>query len=275
MSAQNSKKLRSVDFFATRPVFTQSEFLEAKGAQRRSASTGNNLLAQHVASGRLLRVRRGLYATAAQGHDPSTASVDPYLLASHLTEDAVVAYHAALQFFGKTYSLWRRFHYLTALRLRPFSFQNQEFLPVQTPATLRHLKDWGGGITEVRHAGGRVRVTTLERTLVDLLDSPDKGGGWEEVWRSLEMVEFFDLDAVLQYAFKLGSALTCSRVGFFLDQHRDALMVEDKHLKKLQAHAPKQARYLDGARETGRLVSPWNLVVPERVLTRQWEETGK
>jgi predicted transcriptional regulator of viral defense system len=274
MSAHNSKKLRSIDFFAAHPVFTQQEFLDAKGTQGRSASTSNNLLAQHLTSGRLLRVRRGLYASMMPGHDATRASVDPYLLASHLTEDAVVAYHAALQFYGKTYSVWRRFHYLTALRARPFSFQDQEFLPVQTPAALRRLKDWGGGLAEVRHAGGRVRVTTLERALVDLLDSPDKGGGWEEVWRSLEMVEFFDLDAVLQYAFKLGSALTCARVGFFLDQHRDALMVEDKHLKKLRARVPKQARYLDPAREPGRFVAPWNLVVPERVLSRQWEEPG-
>src|SRR3970040_2338540 len=48
------------------------------------------------------------------------------------------------------------------------------------------------------------------------------------------MVEFFDLDAVASYAVKLGSALTAARVGFFLEQHREALMVEDKHLEPLR-----------------------------------------
>ena len=37
--------------------------------------------------------------------DPNKASVDPYLLASRLTDDAAIAYHAALQFHGKTYSV--------------------------------------------------------------------------------------------------------------------------------------------------------------------------
>ena len=64
------------------------------------------------------------------------------------------------------------------------------------------------GVTEVVRAGLRVRVTTHELTLVDVLDAPRHGGGWEEIWRSLESVEFFDVDAVTDYALKLGSATT-------------------------------------------------------------------
>jgi hypothetical protein len=78
-----------------------------------------------------------------------------------------------------------------------------------------------------------VRATTLERTLVDVLDAPRHGGGWEEIWRSLESVVFFDLDTVADYALKLRSATTAARVGFYLEQHREALMVEEKHLLPL------------------------------------------
>jgi hypothetical protein len=45
-----------------------------------------------------------------------------------------------------------------------------------------------------------LRVAGLERTLVDVLDRPDLSGSWEEIWRSLESVEFFDLDKVVEYA---------------------------------------------------------------------------
>ena len=129
-------------------------------------------------------------------------------------------------------------------------------------------------VTTQRHAGGTVRVTTLERTLVDVLDVPGKAGGWEEVWRSLEMVEFFDLDAVTSYAAKLGSALTAARVGFFLEQRRDALMVEDKHLDRLRRLRPRQPRYLDVRRTPGKLVTSWNLIVPDDVLGRTWADVA-
>jgi predicted transcriptional regulator of viral defense system len=144
----------------------------------------------------------------------------------------------------------------------------------QPPKALLDLPEFGGGIVSEAYAGGEVRVTTLERTLVDVRDAPDLGGGWEEIWRSLEMVEYFDLDAVVAYALELGSALTIARLGFFLEQHRDGLFVEDRHLAPLQEHAPKQPRYLDKTREHGRLVKPWNLVVPERVINRAWEEVA-
>lgn len=266
--------MRSTDYFETHPVFTHEDFVEARASRGTSKRTSSNLLARHLAAGRLVRVRRGLYATVPRGVDPERAAVDPYLIATQLTDDAVLAYHAALQFHGKAYSVWGRFHYLTRLRARPFSFQAMEFVPVQAPVALRALPDLGGGVLELRHAGGIVRVTTLERTMVDVLDAPGKAGGWEEVWRSLQMVEFFDLDAVLDYALRLGSALTVARVGFFLEQHRDALMVEDRHLEAFRQHVPAQPRYLDTDREPGRLVAPWNLVVPEWVLERRWQEVS-
>ncbi|MEW6753135.1 MAG: hypothetical protein AB1505_19475 [Candidatus Latescibacterota bacterium] len=116
-------------------------------------------------------------------------------------------------------------------------------------------------------------MTALERTLVDVLDAPRHGGGWEEIWRSLEAVEFFDLEAVTDYALQLGSAVTVARVGFYLEQHHGELMVEEHHLRRLQEHAPSHPMYLDRSRrESGKLQRRWNLVVPEWVLARAWDE---
>ncbi len=106
-----------------------------------------------------------------------------------------------------------------------------------------------------------------------MLDRPDRGGGWEEVWRSLESVEYFDLDLVVEYALLLGNATTIAKVGFFLDQHRESLMVEKRHLRPLRAHRPRSPHYLDrSTREPGQLIADWNLVVPLQVLERRWGE---
>ncbi len=265
--------MEHLEFFATHPMFTRNEFvIEYTKGGRRSKFTADNLLAQHVAGGRLLRVRRGLYATVPNGVPSDQVEVDPYLMSTKLAEGAVVAYHAALQFHGRAYSMWSRFPYLAWRNQHSFRFRGMEFFSVLFPAKIRKLKDAGGQILEQRYAGGVVRVTTLERTMVDVLDSPTYGGGWEEIWRCLESVEFFDLDAVVAYALRLGSALTIARVGFYLEQHREALLVEDHYLDRLRKRAPLQPRYLGSKRESGKLVSGWNLVVPERVLQRDWEE---
>ncbi len=270
-----SKSVASADFFNSNPVFTRAEFETARTSNaRRSPRTTDSLLRRYVANGRLLRVRGGLYAVVPRGTDAAAVQVDPYLVATKLAPDATLAYHGALQFWGKAYSVWQRFHFLTETSTRGFRFRGLEFVPVKVPRPLRGIPATDLHVTEQRHAGGTIRVTTLERTLVDVLDAPANAGGWEEVWRSLEMVEFFDLDAVVSYAVKLESALTAARVGFFLEQHRETLMVENTHLDRLRQHRPRQPRYLDARRRPGKLVASWNLIVPDDVLGRTWAEVA-
>ena len=126
---------------------------------------------------------------------------------------------------------------------------------------------------EAERAGVPVRVTSLERTLVDAVDRPDLAGGWEEVWRSLASIEFLDVDRVVAYALQLDNATTIARVGFVLSQHRDTWMITDRQLQPLRDRRPKRPHYLDRSRrESGRLVKDWNLVVPPDVLDRTWGE---
>ena len=267
--------MRPQDYFAEHPVFRVEDFQRVHADEGgRSRQTTASLLKQHLAAGNLVRPRRGLYATVPRGVAAADAVVDGFLLATQHAPDAMLAYHAALQFHGRVYTPWSRYHVLSAGRSRPWSWRGVEVVPVLVPTAVRALPGWGGGVEERRHAGGVVRVTTLERALVDVLHRPALAGGWEEIWRSLEQVEFFDLDAVVAYALRLGAAVTVARVGFFLEQHRETLMVEERYLATLQAQAPSGPCYLDPGQEQGRWFERWNLVVPERVVTRSWAEVS-
>lgn len=62
------------------------------------------------------------------------------------------------------------------------------------------------------------------------------------VWRSLESVEFFDLDHVIEYTLLLNNATTTAKVGFYLQQHRETLMVEELHLARLRAWQRRASR---------------------------------
>lgn len=263
------------EFFSTHPVFTHEELVAFLAKDKaRSPKTREALLAYHQKQGRILRVRRGLYCVVPSGADPATCPVDAYLLAAKMTDDAVLAYHTALEFHGKAYSVFEEWQYLTNRAARPVTFRSYRFRPVRFPKKLTTKDKQLFGVKEMDRAGITVRVTTLERTLVDLLDRPDLGGGWEEIWRSLETVEFFDLDVVVEYALLLDNATTAAKVGFFLEQHKDRLMVEERHLDRLRAHRPREPHYFAPGRRGGRLVSGWNLVVPVDVFEQSWREVA-
>lgn len=266
--------MRSKVYFSRHPVFRFDEFAERHRAAGRSPRTTWSLLNKHVKSGRLLNVRRGVYAVVPPTATPESVAIDPYLLCSRLADDAVVAYHTALRFYGRAHSDSRRYTYLTHHRLKPFSFRGDEFVPVLVPAALRSLPEMGGSINIERRQGLELGVTSLERTLVDVMAAPQHGGGWEEIWRSLESVEYFDQDAVVDYTEKLGSAIAAARVGYFLEQHQESLMVDERALSRLQALRPRQQRYFDRGHAEGKLVHRWNLIVPERIMSRSWEDVA-
>ena len=263
-----------VPFFPQHPVFTAEEFqafLRSRGAT--SPSTRKTLLARRQKAGDIVRIRRGLYAVVPVGTTAKTAPVDPYLVTACMAADAVLGYHTALEFHGKAHSVFGVFRYLTNGAARAVTFRSYRFEPVLFPKALRDGKREMFDVRRMDRSGLPIHVTSLERTLVDVLDRPDLGGGWEEIWRSLESVEFFDLDKVVEYALLLGNSTTVAKVGFFLEQHREVLMVEDAHLQPLKQHKPKQPHYLErSGNRSGRLVADWNLIVPTELIERSWSE---
>lgn len=262
------------EFLSQHAVFTLDEldrFLSARGSC--NPNTRKSLLAYYRKQGRIIPVRRGLYATVPAGGDPDSIPVDPYLVAAKLAPDAVLAYHSALEFHGKAYSVHARLHYVSASKSMPLTFQGHDFIRAPVPPVLQAKGEEMFGVTRRNRSGVDLRVTSLERTLVDVLDRPDLTGSWEEIWRSLESVEFFDLDQVIAYVLLLENATTAARVGFFLEQHRDVLMVEDVHLEPLRKLRPRQPHYFTrGKRYDCRWVGDWNLMIPVEILNKSWEE---
>src|SRR5690606_37287507 len=106
----------SEEFFRTHPAFTHEEYAHSR--QSASRRTVDSLLRKHVASGRIVRVRRGLYVAIGPG--ASAETVDPYLLATKAAPDATVSHHAALQFHGRAYSIWSQVTFLTTHATRGF-----------------------------------------------------------------------------------------------------------------------------------------------------------
>jgi predicted transcriptional regulator of viral defense system len=155
----------------------------------------------------------------------------------------------------------------------PLTFQGHEFIRAPVPPDLLAEGEALFGVLRRNRSGVDLRVTSLERTLVDVLDRPDLSCSWEEIWRSLEAIEFFDLDQVIAYVLLLKNATTAAKVGFFLAQHKEALMVEDVHLEPLRMLRPRQPHYfVRGKRDDCRWVGDWNLMIPVEILNRSWEE---
>lgn len=270
--------MNTQSFFATHPVFTVQEFdLFLENAGRTTEHNRKRLLGYHRRQGRLILIRSGLYGAVPLGADAATYPVDSYLIAAHLRSDGVIGYHSALAFHGIAHSLREERLILTRHPLvKPFPFRGITYRAVWPPQALIEKRQEGSGVETQERQNQSLRVTGLERTLVDCLDRPRLGGGWEEVWRSYEAIPYLDIERIVHYSLLLENATTIASVGYFLQAQQERWMVGAADLHRLQAHRPQQPHYLGRRREEhGHLIKAWNLVVPERIIDRAWEENGE
>jgi len=262
-------------FFARYPVFARREyieFLKSKGVV--NPNTQRELLAYHLKQGRIVRIRQGLFASVPQSLSESLdMPIDVYLIAGRVVDDAVLSYHTALDFFGNSYSVYYEFYYLSSHAIKPFQYQGNSFRRIKIPKALISKKKEMFSVTKQDRQGLDIRVTSLERTVVDVLDRSDLGGGYEEIWRSIEMVSVLDVDLMIQYVLLLENATTSAKVGLFLEMHQQEFSVSKKHLSKLEGLVPKTKHYIDRTSAgKSKYVKRWNLLVPVEILEKNWEE---
>ena len=73
--------------------------------------------------------------------------------------------------------------------------------------------------------GVAVRVTAVERTVVDVLHRPELTGGAEDVLKSLDLVRYLDPAKVADYVEVLDNRSLASVSGWWLERRRGALGV--------------------------------------------------
>jgi predicted transcriptional regulator of viral defense system len=215
-------------FFSEHPVFRYEEFSEymtLTGINR--PESWRQQLNYHRNAGHIIHIRKFLYAVKpAYRHDDW---IDPYLIASKALPNAILAYHTALELYGVAYTTFNELSFLSERQSPPFSFEAQQFKTIVQPQALIKTKNTNFGVDHLNRGGLTIKVTSLERTIVDLLDRPDLGGGWEEIWRSFENITQLDVNKVVQYALMLDNATTIAKVGYYLDQ-RPKHFVKDQSI---------------------------------------------
>jgi len=261
-------------FLRSHPVFRLDELRRYRSVSRASGDrTVESLLQYYKRTGRIKPIRQGVYEVVSKGAINSQAVVDPLLLAGRCVADAVIINHSALEFHGLAYSQFQTYTFQTRSTARRFDYRGTSFIPVSPPSALKRTSDEHMETTTGERYGLTVTVSTIERTLVDVINTPRWSGSWEEIWRSLESLEYVDPARIVTYLRALGNATTAARVGWFLDSHREQLMIEEDQLQEIHALQPTKPVYLDRAYSgPTRFVPDWNLVVPVYVADTGWEE---
>ncbi len=261
------RRLGSRAFFSANPVFRREDYAAAVG-RRTGDKVVTAMLAQHLKAGNIMRLARSVYASVPAHGEAKSWIVDRFLAASRLRQGAIIAYHSALELHGCAYTDMADVQALSSQApglVKTEAFACRFF---RAPRGFDAKRD----IATLDRAGLAVRLTSLERTIVDCFDRPDLAGGVEELLNSLDLIVRVRTGPLLEQARALGNASACGALGWWLEREQKRLAAPAAALDALRRLKPNHPQYVLGARPgDARSVASWNILVPGEAAAPTFE----
>jgi predicted transcriptional regulator of viral defense system len=153
-------------------------------------------------------------------------------------------------------------------------YQGGKYRATKVPCSLIKAQKPFFEVNEMKRIDHKIRVTSLERTFVDILNRPFlMAYDWEEIARSLDKVYIGRPSVVVEYLKLLESPITASRVGYFIERDKLRYNINSEILDEIHKLSLKSLTYLDPNRKQENvLVEKWNLMVPKSLEYSTWEE---
>lgn len=250
--------MKASEYIFTHPVFTTEDIRSVCP----SSATADTTLRRAVKSGKIERIRRGLYASksgAFRGVSP-----DPMEVAMAADSDAVISYLSALAAHGLSHNVAFECMFRSGKIKSGFEYAGVRYVPFPADASVDVQRKRGS-------AGDFITVTTREQTLVDCLAFPNRAGGPEEVIRALSAMPYLDLEK-LGMLLDGASASVRSRAGWLLEANRWKWHVDDAFLEGLVAGLTRGATRFGSKGDPTRTWSKrWSLAIPfDETELREW-----
>ena len=207
--------------------FTHSDMVHLTGSE--SAAIWN--IKSYLKKGYIERVRRDLYAVISM--ETEQPIPNRFQVASHITDDSFVSHHSAFEFYGYTNQVFYEVFFSTDRRVRPFEYDGLYYHPVL----------WRGNSSIIETNNG-VRVTSLERTVIDSVADFTKIGGLEELLRCLTLIPFLDETKLLEVLDAYGRGQLYQKTGYILEEYKDELSLSEAFFSECIKRSSSSKTYL-------------------------------
>jgi len=210
--------------------------------------------------GVLVGSRRGLYLIAEQAERNTFVKSPIEAIHSLLGKDIVFGYGTALFVHGLSrYGRLTEYYVLSTRDIKPKRIGDVLVRFIENP-----LRDEVG---IVRHKFGRsiIRVSDLERTLIDCIHRPKYTQGWENVMHALGRAKRFNAHRLIEYVKKYGVPLLAARVGVILEHFEQRWKARAQDIDSLLPYIPRRpVKFQRGIK--GKLNKKWNIYLPADLL---------
>ena len=231
---------------AKTPIFSIKDVESFTGNKKTAYSVLYRLMNKHLVS----KIRKNLYSCISV--ETGTVIATKYQIASAINTEACVSHISALEYYGYSNQV-RYVVYVSSMKsFNKFSFKGVRYVFTKSK--------FNKGVDVLDYAGG-LRITDLERSVVDSIKDSEKIGGLEEILHCLNNIPWLDSAKLIRYLDMYNIQMVYQKVGFILSHYKESLKLTNELFDHCKNKAGKSVRYLSSQNRTGRFIKEWNLIV--------------
>ena len=224
-------------------TFTLSDAMNIIG----NITATKKYLTNMVKAGAVHRIKKNLYTCYNFAEYSDCAN--HLQIASHINENSFVGLHTAFEFYAFYNQVYCEVQVFSTKRFREFEYAYYYYKCYLTNST-----------SQVDLIKG-IRVTSIERTIVDSINMLGKAMDTEELLKCLDLVHIIDINKIKEMLLEYDIDLLYRKVGYILSYYKDGLRIDDSFFEFCKAKSNRlNCGYLSNYEINGlEYISEWGI----------------
>lgn len=234
------------------PVFSIDDVRKLTGNEKTAYSQLNRLMKK----GLVKKIRKNIYSAV----NPTTGQIvaTRYQIACAITNTAYISHHSAFEYYGLANQVFYEVYVSSESKFNQFEYEHMNYKYVAS-----RMQE---GVVKAKNTTG-IRITDLERTVIDSIRDFNKIGGFEEVLNCLEGIHYLDEEKLKRYLDIYNTQGLYQRAGYLLNNYRKEMQLSKEFIEYCKGKIRKSRRYLvSEGKENSYYNSEWELMVPEGIF---------
>ena len=240
--------------FLNKSIFTIEDVKKEITSESTLFSTLRELQSNKI----IKKIKGGLYAMI----NPLTGDMfaNKFELATALHNDAFVGYHTALEFYGLGNQMYTDVQVFTPTQYKNDFIDDFRFVYFET--------NYVDGVLIVEQ-NSTVRVTELERTVIDCINRLEVAGGLEEVYMALSAITYCDENKLLYHLKTYNIKALYKKVGFLFSLLNPDYLTNEFYMLCKKNISNRFSDIRENKKTTGIYIDEWKLIIPKEIMNME------
>jgi len=230
------------------PVFKIEMVERLKG----NLKTSYSAISRYIKKGYVIKVRNNIYSPV----DLSTGLIlaSRYQIACALREDAYLSHHSALEYHGLSNQVYNEVYVGSKSRFNHFEFQGVNY-KYAAPKINK-------GVISATNTEN-IRLTDIERTIIDSIYQMNKITGYEELLNAIEATHHLNEEKLLVYLQEYDIQALYQKSGYILEKYQEKFNFSDQFFETCKSKIKHSVVYLvDGSNGDSKFNKTWQVMEP-------------